>query len=86
MEICKDEYFTDNIDDFYEDLTPNRNREHTKSSIFLIHKWVCEGMPIKTVARILNRSEDNVGLALRYPLDENQLFLLRRYFSRFRER
>ena len=71
---------------FTEEKEPDFEREHTKESIFLIHKWVCEGMTPKLIGSILNRSEDNVLKALRIPLCEDQLVRLRQYFSPFKER
>ncbi len=76
---CKEKNFT-------EKNNPDFNRKHTKDSIFLIHKWICEGMSPKIIGSILNRSEKNVLTALRYPLNEGELLCMRRYFSRFNER
>ncbi len=93
---CKYNHFTDDSSDFDydecilvdydEDLPPDRNRNHTKTSIFLVHKWIYEGMPVNMVAKILNRSEENVFKALRSPLNNNELLILRRYFSPFKKK
>lgn len=71
---CKEKNFTD-------EKEPDFERSHTKDSIFLIHKWICEGFSPKLVGEILNRSENNVLLALRFPLSEGELLSLRKYFS-----
>ena len=58
---CKEKTFTD-------EKEPDFERSHTKDSIFLIHKWICEGLSPKLIGNILNRSEDNVLAALRFTL------------------
>ncbi len=76
---CKEFHFT-------EEKEPDFERKHTRNSVFLIHKWICEGMTPALVGSILNRSEKNVLLALRVPLEKNELLMLRKYFSPYRSR
>ena len=76
---CKEKSFT-------EEKEPDFERKHTRDSIYLIHKWICEGLSPKLVGSILNRSEKNVLSALRFALNEGELSALRTYFSPLQER
>lgn len=39
-------------------------RIYTKDTVFLVCKWYGEGMTVKKLAGLLNRSEDNIRKAL----------------------
>lgn len=51
--------------DCYGDKQKSLNRIFTKDTVFLVCKWYNEGDSIKRIARALNRSEENIRLALR---------------------
>ena len=74
------------LEDYDEDLKPNRDRAFSRQTVYLVHKWLAEGIPLPMVARILNRSEENVRAAARIPLRKGEKALIRRYFSPFRIR
>lgn len=39
-------------------------RPYTRDTVFLVCKWYGEGMTVKSLAGLLNRSEDNIRKAL----------------------
>ena len=61
-------------------------RAFSRQTVYLVHKWLAEGMPLPMVARILNRSEENVRAAAEVPLLKGEKALMRRYFAPFRMR
>jgi len=66
-----------------EDLKPDRNRAFTGATVYLVHKWLSEGMPLNTVARVLNRSEESVRAAAGRPVRPGERALIKRYFAPF---
>ena len=72
------------LEGYDEDLTPNRDRAFSRQTVYLVHKWLAEGMPLPMVARMLNRSVENVQAAAEVPLLKGEKALMRRYFSPFR--
>ena len=74
------------LEGYDEDLTPDRDRAFSRQTVYLVHKWLEEGMPLPMVARILNRSVENVRAAAEVPLLKGEKALLRRYFAPFRMR
>lgn len=43
---------------YIEDTSPTR--PYTNDTVFLCNKWHREGMQIKTIAKMLNRTEENI--------------------------
>lgn len=74
------------LEGYDEDLTPDRDRAFSRQTVYLVHKWLAEGMPLPMVARILNRSVENVQAAAEAPLRKGEKALLLRYFAPFRMR
>ena len=48
------------------------NRQYTEDTVYLVHKWNREGMSVKEIAELLNRSVENVQNALDIPLTRPQ--------------
>lgn len=48
------------------------NRPYTSDTVYLIQKWHREGMKVKEIAELLNRSVENVQVALQSPLTRGQ--------------
>ena len=59
----------------------NLNRPYTPDTVYLIHKWHREGMKVKEIAELLNRSVENVQKALRKPLTRGQEKILKEYIT-----
>lgn len=74
------------LEGYDEDLAPDRDRAFSRQTVYLVHKWLAEGMPLPMVARMLNRSEENVRAAAEVPLLRGEKALMRRYFFPFRMR
>ena len=74
------------LEGYDEDLAPDRDRAFTRQTVYLVHKWLAEGMPLPMVARMLNRSVENVQAAAKVPLLKGEKALMRRYFFPFRMR
>lgn len=81
-----EEWMWQPLEGYDEDLTPDRDRAFSRQTVYLVHKWLAEGMPLPMVARILNRSEENVRAAAEVPLLKGEKALMRRYFAPFRMR
>lgn len=47
-----------------QDKIDIRERPYTKDTVFLVCKWYGEGMTVKALASLLQRSEENVRKAL----------------------
>ena len=74
------------LEGYDEDLVPDRDRAFSRQTVYLVHKWLAEGMPLPMVARMLNRSEENVRAAAEVPLLKGEKALMERYFFPFRMR
>ena len=51
----------------------SRDREFTELTPYLCQKWYQEGMPIRQIAELLDRSKENVIKALAIPLSRAKL-------------
>ena len=57
----------------------NLNRPYTPDTVYLVHKWHREGMQVKEIAELLNRSAENVQAALERPVTRSQVESMKRY-------
>ena len=81
-----EEWASEPLEGYDEDLKPDRDRTFSRQTVYLVHKWLAEGMPLPMVARMLNRSEENVRAAAEVPLFKGEKALMERYFCPFRMR
>ena len=57
----------------------DRNRPYPRDTVYLVHKWYREGMKVKEIAELLNRSVENVQEALEKPITHSQVESMKRY-------
>lgn len=81
-----EEWASGPLEGYDEDLKPDRDRAFSQQTVYLVHKWLAEGMPLPMVARMLNRSVENVRAAAEVPLLRGEKALIQRYFCPFRMR
>ena len=75
-----EEWASGPLEGYDEDLKPDRDRAFSRQTVYLVHKWLAEGMPLPMVARMLNRSVENVRAAAEVPLLRGEQALIQRYF------
>ena len=61
-------------------------REITPTTVYLVHKYAAEGMPVETIAELLNRCMDDIDKALAEPLTREQERDIQDHFVRYKPR
>ena len=61
-------------------------REITPTTVYLVHKWTAEGMPVGVIAQTLERCAEDVNRALSQPITEEQAAPIREHFVRYKPR
>ena len=61
-------------------------REITPTTVYLVHKWTAEGMPVGAIAQTLERCAEDVNRALSQPITEEQAEAIRECFVQYKPR